>query len=484
MRHASSLVVAAVLLGGMAYGQPPESAKKIPITTSSPEARNAYLKGRDLVDKLRSNESRPLLDQAIGKDPNFAVAYLLRAQTSTTAREFFSDLKSAVAASGKVSEGEQLMIRATEAFTNGKTLEGGEDLKKLVAAYPGDERAHETLGSYYQSVQQYDKAIMEEQEAIQLAPDFAPAYNLLGYIFRDAQKNDQAEAAFRKYIQLIPDEPNSYDSLAELLMKMGRFDESIQNYSKALSLDPHFSSSYRGIAADLMYQEKHKEALEELQKEYDHALNDADRQDAVATMAYCYVDEGKFPEALEKISKLSSMAEQQGDKPAIAFNEDMRGYLLLNTGRIDEAKGDFARSLELAKQSAIPDSTMKSFELGFDGRMALVAAAKGDFENAKKQAEVMRAGFEAMGNPNQVQAAHQVMGIIALDQKNYDEAISHLTEANMQSPYVMFQLARAYAGKKDTEKAAGYYRKVANADILPTLEYAMVRKQATEALAK
>jgi len=483
MRHAAALLIAA-LLGGMAFGQTSESARKIPITTSSMEARNAYLKGQDLLDKLRTNEARSLLDQAISKDPNFAAAYLLRAQTATTAKEFFSDLKSAGAASGKVSEGERLMIRASEAFASSKSLEGGEDLQKLVAAYPGDERAHETLGGYYQNMQQYDKAIAEQQKAVELNPDFAPAYNLLGYTFRDAQKNKEAEAAFRKYIQLISDEPNPYDSLAELLMKMGRFDESIENYGKALSLDPHFSSSYRGIAADLMYQDKHKEALEELQKEYDHALGDGDRQDALLNMAYCYVDEGKVPEALEQISKLSAMSERQGDKAAMAVDEDTRGYLLFNTGKIDEARGAFAKSLELANQSAVPEATKKSFALGIDGRMALVASAKGDFENAKKQAEAVRTGFEAMGNPTQVQAAHQIMGIIALDQKHYDEAISHLTHANLQSPYVMFQFAKAYTGKKDAEKAADYYHKAADANILPTLEYAMVRKQAKEALAK
>jgi tetratricopeptide (TPR) repeat protein len=96
----------------------------------------------------------------------------------------------------------------------------------------------------------------------------------------------------------------------------------------------------------------------------------------------------------------------------------------------------------------------------------------------------MRAGFEALSNPNQVRAAHEVLGIIALDQKNYDEAISHLNKANLQSPYVMFQLAKAYAGKKDTQKAMDYYRKVANADTLPDLQYALVRKQAKEALGK
>ena len=484
MRYATGLVIAVMLLGGMACGQPAGSPKKIAITTSSPEARNAYLKARDLVDKFHPEEAQPLLNEAISKDPNFALAYLLRAQTATSPKEFFAYLKSAVAAADKVSEGEQLQIRASEAFANGNTMEGGGYLQKLVAEYPDDERAYESLGDYYLSNQQYDNAIAEYQKAVQLAPDFALAYNELGYALREAQKDKEAEAAFRKSIALIPNEPNPYDSLAELLMKMGRFDESIENYKKALSLDAHFFTAYRGIAANLMYQDKHKEALEQLQKEYDLALNDGDRQDALLSMTVCYVDEGKFSEELEKISKISSLAAQRGDKAAMALDADTRGYLLLNTGKVEEAKAEFAKALELAQQSAIPDTTKKEFELGNDGRMALVACAKMDFENAKTEAEIMRAGFEALSNPNQVRAAHEVLGIIALDQKNYDEAISHLNKANLQSPYVMFQLAKAYAGKKDTQKAMDYYRKVANADTLPDLQYALVRKQAKEALGK
>jgi tetratricopeptide (TPR) repeat protein len=317
-----------------------------------------------------------------------------------------------------------------------------------------------------------------------LAPDFAPAYNQLGYALRDSQRNKEAEAAFRKYIELIPNEPNPYDSLAELLMKMGRFDESIESYGKAVSLNAHFFSAYRGIAANLMYQDKHKEALAELQKEYDLALDDGDRQGALWNMVICYVDEGKFPEALEKISKISSLDEARGDKSGLAGDATARGYLLWNEGKAEEAKAEYARSLEFEKQSSVPDTAKKNFELENLGNLALVDSAKKDFEKAKKESDIRMSGFEALNNPNQVRASHELLGIIALDQKSYDEAISQLTQADPQSPYVMFQLAKAYAGKMDAGKAAEYYRKAANANTLPDLQYALVRKQAKEALAK
>ena len=70
MRQIIGFAIAAVLLGGVACRRSAESPKKIPITTSSAEARAAFLKGRDLLDKLRLAEAQPLLDEAISKDPN------------------------------------------------------------------------------------------------------------------------------------------------------------------------------------------------------------------------------------------------------------------------------------------------------------------------------------------------------------------------------------------------------------------------------
>ena len=484
MRQIVGFAIAAVLLGGVACRRSAESPKKIPITTSSAEARAAFLKGRDLVDKLRLAEAQPLLDEAISKDPNFAIAHLLRAQTATSTKEFFGHLTAAVAASDRVSEGERLSILGVEAGAGGNSKDRGEYWKKLVTLYPDDEQAHQLLGTHYFGIQEYDSAIAEYQKVVQLAPGFASAYNQLGYSWKAIERDKDAEAAFRKYIELIPNEPNPYDSLAELLLKMGRFDESIQSYQKALSMNAQFLTAYGGIAANLMYQDKHKEAIEQLQKEFDLARNDGDRQRALFELAVCYADEGNLSEALKQISKVSALAEQRGDKATVARIAESQGDLLLNAGKIEEAKAEFARALQLAQQADIPDSVKKISELSNHGNLALVASAKKDFETAKKEAEVMRAGFAELGNPNRMREVHEVLGIVALCQRNYDEAISHLTQADLQSPYVLFQLAKAHAGRKDAEKAKTYYQKVADSHTLPELRYAMVRKAAQKALGK
>ena len=484
MRNIVGLLVAVVFLGGVACRQTAESPKKVSITTSSAEARADYLKARDLAENMQTTQARSLLDEAIRRDPNFAMAHLLRAQTATSTNEFFDHVKAAVAAVEKVSDGEQLLIRAQEAYANGDNKARGECLDKLVAAYPGDERAHWFLGIYHYSLQQHDAAIAELQKATQLAPGYAPAYNILGYALSEAQKDKDAEAAFRKYVELIPNEPNPHDSLAELLMKMGRFSESIESYKKALSLDASFLNAYRGIAANLMYQEKHKEALQQLQKGLDAARNDGERQEMLRAMAVSNADEGRLSAALAMLSKESALAEEQGDKAAMAQVAIARGDLLLDAGKVEEAKTEFAKALELGRQSTIPEGAKKNSELGHHGDLALLAAAKKDFAGAAKEAEVMRAGFEALGDANQMRLAHEVQGIIALRQAKYDEAISQLNQADLHSPYVLFQLAKAYAGKKDTENAKTNFQKAANAYTLPSLGYAMVRRAALKAAGK
>src|SRR6185503_7239049 len=61
---------------------------KIPITTSSPEARELYLRGRELAEKLRATDARKFYEQAAARDANFALAQLGLANTAGTTKEF------------------------------------------------------------------------------------------------------------------------------------------------------------------------------------------------------------------------------------------------------------------------------------------------------------------------------------------------------------------------------------------------------------
>jgi tetratricopeptide (TPR) repeat protein len=221
---------------------------KIPVTTSSEEARKEFTRGRDLAEKLLIQDSIAHFDRAIALDPNFALAELNRAQVSPTGPEFFEHLKKAVSLADKASNGERLLILANEAGANGNATKQKEYLDQLVAAYPDDERAHFNLGGYYFGQQDMPKAIEHYKKATELSPTYSTAFNILGYAYRQNSDYANAEQAFKKYIELIPRDPNPYDSYAELLLKMGRFDEAITQYKKALEIDPQLHQLTSGYS--------------------------------------------------------------------------------------------------------------------------------------------------------------------------------------------------------------------------------------------
>src|SRR5215204_2293408 len=170
---------------------------KIPVTTSSEEARKEFLAGRDLSEKLRITDSIAHFDKAISLDPNFALAELSRANVSPTAKEFFDHLKKAVTLADKASDGERMQIQAAEAGANGNPTKQKEILEKLVGAYPNDERAHFTLGGYFFGQQDFTQAISHYKKATELAPGYSTAFNILGYAYRQSEAYSDAENAFK-----------------------------------------------------------------------------------------------------------------------------------------------------------------------------------------------------------------------------------------------------------------------------------------------
>jgi hypothetical protein len=90
LRAAVSLVAALLLPFAVRADEPKGT---IPITTSSAEARNLYLQGRDLAEKLHGTHA--LFAKAVAKDPDFALAHLQLANTAPSAKEFFASLRTA-----------------------------------------------------------------------------------------------------------------------------------------------------------------------------------------------------------------------------------------------------------------------------------------------------------------------------------------------------------------------------------------------------
>jgi len=448
---------------------------KIPVTSSSEEAITEYRTGLGLLDKLQAQESRQHFRNAIEKDPDFALAYLNLAFAATSANEFFENQAKSVALADNVSEGERLWILGSDAGTNGFATKQREFYIKLVAAYPNDERAHTILGNQYFGQQEWAEAIKEYTASTAINPDFSPPYNQLGYAHRALEQYEEAEKAFQKYIELIPNDPNPYDSYAELLMKTGRFEESIQQYKKALAVNPNFVASHLGIASNLVYLNQYDKAREQLKKLEDIARNDGERRVAYFAKGVTYVDEGNTEQALASFNQLYESNKKINDPVAMANNLNTMGVLLLETGDYDKAQANFEKALEMVQSSNHSQETKDGFQRAYLYNTAYNAAKDGDFDKARSAAQEYQKQADQLGNENTSRLAHQIKGIIALQEKDYDLAINELNQASQQDPYNLYRLSMAYRGKEDMQNSETYQDKAVHFNLVNSFNFSLVR---------
>jgi tetratricopeptide (TPR) repeat protein len=474
------IVALALLSTGCGLGG---QAGKIPITTKSKEARQAYLEARNLAEALRTQNSIEHFQKAVSLDSTFALAELGLANVSPTAKEGFEHLAKAVRLAAKASAGERMLILATEAGLHGKAAQQKEQLTNLVAAFPKDERAQLNLGAYLYGVQDFDGAIDALKKATELAPDFSPPYNMLGYAYREKGLYVEAKQAFEKYIELIPNDPNPYDSHAELLLKMGRFAESIASYRKALSFDSLFVSSHTGVAAAQLYMGEPKEASATLARLLGLARNDGERRGALYAMAVVAADGGRLPEALAQVAKEYAVAEQTGDVASMSADLRNRGAILLALGKYDEARAAFERAFQLIQDSDLA-ADIKEYA-GFLRRSDDVRVALGrkQLEAAKAGAAEFQQAVAAKQDPTLTKLAHELVGMVALAQKDHATAIAELQQASQLDPSNLYRLALAFQATGDLEQAREFLGKAAHFYSLPALNYAFVRAQAGKALA-
>ena len=447
---------------------------KIPVTTASADAKAAFLEGRDLAEKLVITDSIEHFQKAASLDPNFALAELSLANSAPTGGEFFEHLHKAVSLADKASNGEKLLILATEAGANNDPAKQKDYLDQLVAAYPNDERAHFNLGGYHFGQQEYPQAIEHYKKATEIAPDYSPAYNILGYAYRQNADYANAEKAFQKYIELIPKDPNPYDSYAELLVQ----------YRKALAINPNFLASHQGIAMDLLYSGKAAQALAEIDNITKKARNDGERRIALFAMTVVHADQGQMAKALADLDKQYALGEKTKDVAAMAGDLQFRGNVLLEMDKPADAKAAFERAVKTIQESDLSAEIKANNERVSHFNLARVALAQKDVAAAKTHAEEFRKKVEATNNPNQVRLSHELAGMIALAEKDSDKAIAQFQQGNQQNPQNLYRLCQAYEAKGDKAKAKEMCTKAADFNSLPALNYAFVRTKAKGAAAK
>jgi len=455
-----------------------KESKEIPITSYSDEARQLFIEARDKYEFLHREKADALLQEALKKDPLFAQAHIYRILTCAETDAIENAVEKATKNADRASKAEQLLISAFKAHYWEKDYSRAIEIyEKLKDLHPEDARLCWLHSRAYRDSGNSEKAIEQNQKAIAINEDFAPAHKDLGYTYSARGDYEEAEKHFYNYLQLNPLEPNSHDSIADLYTKMGRFEDAIVHYKKALDIDPTFTYSHRKLAINLCFIGKCKEGREVLQEAIDNDMNPSSKVYTMERVIHSYLYEQDYLSALDAIDRTIAMATANGILEEVARLKLAKCAVYSQLKDYENAKKCITdcQKVTLAK-NLVPyyKDYYLSERLFWE---AWVAAEQHRYDEALDKAAEYRAALEEMNDSRRLKYHIALLGHIAMTRGETRSAFELFKNASIDDPFFHYLTARAIDKSGNKETAAKYFRKAANWNA-DTLHYALVRQKA------
>lgn len=184
--------------------------------TDDDGANTLYLRGRGVLRDHQSladvERAAGLFRQAVGRDPDFALAHAALGAALWQVYGYTSDPAQADAAVVHV--------------------------RRALALDPNSAPGHVALAVLHAGRDEYGRALESLDRALALDPTNAEAVRRRAGVLRDQGRTDEAEAAYTRAITLKPNDWQGYNGLGVFYYRQGRLDEAIATYKGALTVAP------------------------------------------------------------------------------------------------------------------------------------------------------------------------------------------------------------------------------------------------------
>jgi len=498
--HKVLAVAAATLLAGCAASPPPASSTRDlaaldavtssiighPITTTSNDARMHFLAAQREQDLGRNFEALDHYQRAVRADSTFAFAYLGVANVSNSLADFKTNLARAEKLASGASEAERLQIQiARQGFEN--DVSGQLALaQELVTKVPDSPRAYLILAGVQAGLNRTAEARESYGRAIALAPNLVTAHTQVGitYLFNEPRDFSQALAHFQRAEALAPNEPSTHDFMGDAYRALNDMPAARREYTRGHELNPR--------DAGLLQQRGHVNSFAgdfaAARADYDSAmtLGRGNEKGFFAPFrAYVSVYAGDPSAAIRELNQLVAQADGMGlpDPLAVKVNA------LTNIALIAIETKDFAAA-EAALQQRMPlmeqqaaQAASPGFKRNQDANNAYfrawLAARKGDYGAATREADRMAAIVAPDANPRKMEPVHQLRGFVAAYEGNAKEAAAQFAQGNLQDPYIKYNYASALEGSGQAEKAKAMFKELEIYNF-NSLGYALIRRDAQQ----
>jgi tetratricopeptide (TPR) repeat protein len=215
------------------------------------------------------------------------------------------------------------------------------------------------IGTALQDEGRLDDALAHYRRALELSPDYVPAFNNMGTALRAQGQLDRAIATYEEAIALRPDYPDAHYNLANALLEKDQPERAAEHFRRALRTIPGSAHVHNNLGIALANEGRLDEAVAQ--------FREAVKADPDSAMAYrnlgdALASRGQVAEGIAALRRAVELAPKDG-----VLRYDL-GSVLLEAGRAVDAEVEFRQSLTLRPDSADAHNNL-GIALGSQGRL-------------------------------------------------------------------------------------------------------------------
>jgi len=287
---------------------PRERARIARGPTADVQAYEHYVLGRKLHTEFTREgmlQGISHFDQAIARDPKFALAYVGRAIAYTELGEIgafsrdeaaalaLSSAARAIALDPELAEAHCAQAYARLAYEF--DWEGAEQgFRRAIELSPGYSEAYDLYGRMLSGMERFDEAIALQQRAYELDPLTARS-DVVTTMVRAGRYEEAIRAAHRS-LAIDPDYTRLRTTLGWALLRSGRTDEGVAELERAVAAEPDDAMWLAQLGEAYGLTGRREQALEILKR-----LESWPRPVSAYHLAYVYTGLGEFEKALDQL---------------------------------------------------------------------------------------------------------------------------------------------------------------------------------------
>ena len=445
---------------------------ELPLNTDSEEAGDLYVQGEYLFDVGRNVQARAKFLAAIDADPGFARAYWGVSNVALSFNEFQEMLDAAREQVGEGDDSDLALIEVNASFLTNSPAAGEAVAKTLVAEYPQSARARILLAGMETANNENLAARASYEAALEIDPESPGALMGLAtnYLFSEPKDFDRAEAVIMRFNETYPNEARGYETLGDINRAQGDLEGALAAYQRAAQVDPTLELA--------LHKQGHINSflgnIDDARASYDAAIEVAPPESKAGYAVYkCFtrIHEGNDSAAIDELEALADNVASMGTpsdqvKGLQVFALTSAAQVALDAGMYDRALAIIERrnaiNMAIAEDVGTEDAArlQRANNLMWDG---LLAAYQGNVEAAEQNAAEIASIVANDDNPRKMEPVHWVLGMAALNEGDYADAVTELRQADhANNMYIRFKLAQALEGAGEVDEAMPLYQQVAD----------------------